>query len=208
MRVGAAHGGGQQRRRLIEQRAVSHRTFLHGAERMADPLQDRVFEHKKFLDLLRFLTVVGKVVVVAAEVRLLEAFPERNLNGHRTGRIGLQCQDGKIQQGGHVIIDRLAVEVLNFIIHLRLGTVCPVGATFHGLLHLADRGQILVQLGAIVGIQTLLHGLRLVEHRVQNATVLGKDLLLRRVVFVDLEKQVKDFARRVDLLHRQPVFIP
>ena len=32
----------------------------------------------------------------------------------------------------------LLVEVLDLVIHLRLGAISPEGATFHGLLHFAD----------------------------------------------------------------------
>ena len=68
-----------------------------------------MLEHEQFLDLVRFPAVVGKVVVVATQIWLLEAFPERNLHRDRTGRIGFQGQHGKIQQGAYVVVHRLAV---------------------------------------------------------------------------------------------------
>ena len=56
-------------------------------------------------------------MVVAADVRPLETFPERNLDRDGARGVGLQGQYGQIQQGTHVIVHRLAVEVLEFVIH-------------------------------------------------------------------------------------------
>ena len=66
VRVGAAHRGGQERGRLVEQGAVSYRALLHGVKRRVDLLQDRMFQHKQFLNLFCLLAVVGEVVIVTA----------------------------------------------------------------------------------------------------------------------------------------------
>ena len=84
----------------------------------------------------------------------------------------------------------------------------PVGATFHGLLHFADGGEILVHFRPVGGIETLLHGPGLSEHRIENAAVFGEYLLLRLLVFVDLEEQVENLAGRIDLFNRQSVLVP
>ena len=97
-----------------------------------------MLQHEQLFDLLRLLTMVGKIVVVPTKVRLLETFPERNLHRNRTRRIGLKCQHGKIHQRANVVVHRFAVEVLDLVIHLRLGAISPEGAPFHGLLHFAD----------------------------------------------------------------------
>ena len=68
MRVGASHTRGQQCRRLIEQGLVSDRAFLHCVERVIDSLEYGPFKNQKTFDFFRFLAVVRKVVVVAAEV--------------------------------------------------------------------------------------------------------------------------------------------
>ena len=100
-------------------RSVIRPTCLRRAQRGIDPLEDCVLQHELLVDFLRLLAVVGKIVVVTTEIRLLEAFPERNLHRDRTGRIGLKRQHGKIHQGTYVVVHRLAVEGLDLVIRLR-----------------------------------------------------------------------------------------
>ena len=167
-----------------------------------------MLQHEQLFDFLRLLAVVGKIVVVTTEIRLLEAFPERNLHRDRTGRIGLKRQHGEIHQGTYVVVHRLAVEVLDLVIRLRLGAIGPVGATFDSLLHFAHGGEILVHFRPVGGVEPLLHGLSLTEHRIENTAVLGEHLLLRLLVFIDLKEQVKNLVGRIDLFNWQAVLIP
>ena len=46
------------------------------------------------------------------------------------------------------------------------------------------------------------------EHRIENAAVFSEHLLLRLLVFVDLEEQVENLAGRIDLFNRQSVLVP
>ena len=77
----------------------------------------------------------------------------------------------------------------------------PVGATFHGLLHFADGGEVFVHFGPVGGIEMFLHGLRLGGYRIENAAVLGEDLPLGLLAFVHLEEQVENLAGGIDLMH-------
>ena len=86
--------------------------------------------------------------------------------------------------------------------------VGPVGAAFHCLLHLPHRGEVLIHLRPVGGVEPLLHGLGLRQHGIENAAVFGEHLLLSLLVFIDLKEQVKNIVGRIDLFNRQTVLVP
>ena len=56
--IGAAHRGGQQSRRLIEEGGVPRLALFHRRESVTDSMENPVFHHQQLLDFIRLLAVM------------------------------------------------------------------------------------------------------------------------------------------------------